>query len=574
MVLEVLKIEDKIKEMSGDIFRTISQSLDINTIFIARIDKATNNIFSVYNKDKIMFEELSAPLEQTYCNIAIEKPHEVTIIENTLSHEKTKMLEATKQYGMNCFIGVPIILRDGSIFGTLCAVDYKHIKFTKKHKETFSTLSNLISYIVDLEVSQVTDNFSGLYNRKFIENLIFYLDEKQEFISGLFIDLDEFKQINDLYGHNVGDKIIKESSMRIKNCVGNKGYCVRVSGDEFLIITKLIDYKQLENLAKLLIEKISEPYTALGKPITISASIGIAANFDPAKMETLLQHSDEAMYLAKKAGKNQYKFYNVSTIKNSGFTKKDLMNAIKLNEFRIYYQPQYSISKNRIVGLEALIRWEHPIFGFVTPNRFITLAENYDMIGDMTDWVIGQVCLDILKIEKFNISGIKFSVNLSPYDLKEENYYERVLNIIGKNKINLNFFEVEVTESLSVADNPHVIHNLNQFKANNIKVAIDDFGTGYSSLSYLKNLPFDSLKIDRAFISDVSNNSIDKKILKFLVDLTKSLNKELVAEGVENEQQYNTVKESGCDTIQGYLLSKPMPIQEVIDLLIQFNGTK
>lgn len=383
----------------------------------------------------------------------------------------------------------------------------------------------------------------------------------------LFLDLDDFKQVNDNMGHFYGDLLLTELSHRLKNLINHDDKIIRLSGDEFLIILYYNNDNDVEQQIKRFIRYISKPFKLVNKEVYVSCSIGVSLYpLHGDNIEILTQKADIAMNEAKKGGKNNYYYYNEElqkNIRNKFEMINDLKNAIRNEEFIVMYQPKAIVSNDEITGLEALIRWNHPKNGLIYPNSFIELAEEMGFIKDIDKIVIKNVCK---QIEEWSILGHKpynVSVNISPKFFNEKTFINDFNQIINKFNIDPSYISVEITEGVALSNINLITDRLFQLKKRNMKVYLDDFGKGYSSLSYIKNLPFDYLKIDKAFIDGILDNQIDITIVKSIIDVSNLKGIRVVAEGVETKEQINILKELGCHEYQGYLLSKPNTLNEL-----------
>ena len=378
-----------------------------------------------------------------------------------------------------------------------------------------------------------------------------------------FLDLDRFKQINDSLGHEIGDIVLKKVSGLIKSILREEDTLARLGGDEFIVITgNISEILDIGNLAKKIIDVLKEPIIVGIHKLYISASIGISLfPNDGEDMRSLLKFADSAMYKAKEEGRDNYQFYSPDMTKLA--TEKvametQLRSAIENREFIVYYQPQFNAINNQIIGMEALVRWLHPLKGLISPLDFIPLAEETGMIVDIDRLVIKEAMEQVTKWRKEGLNPGILALNLSIGHLSDEN----LINFIQKSMILCDMdaknLEFEVTERKMMKKPEEMIIKLKKLNDMGIKIAIDDFGTGYSSLSYLKRLPLNILKIDQSFVKHLPDSEDDTAIIKAIIALGKSLDLTLIAEGVETEEQRNFMIDNGCKFIQGYYFSKPL----------------
>jgi len=388
----------------------------------------------------------------------------------------------------------------------------------------------------------------------------------------LFIDLDQFKKINDSLGHHVGDEVLIEASRRFKNNLREEDTLARLGGDEFTIILKEI--KTLQDIAAIcqkMIQAIKEPMEIDGHILYISSSIGISLYpQDALSSHDLIKYADTAMYKAKDEGRDNFQFYS-SDMTALAFERvvmeSSLRMAIKEQQFVVYFQPQYNISQNAIIGMEALIRWKHPSLGLVAPSKFIPIAEESGLIIEIDQIVMKLAMKQFALWYAQGLNPGVLSLNLAMKQLGEKYFIEMLLETMHGIGFKPEWLELEVTEG-QVMNNPDAsIEKLKKISDIGVELAIDDFGTGYSSLAYLKKMPLNKLKIDRSFVKDLPDDEEGAAITKAIIALGKSLNLKLIAEGVETQGQRDFLAEHGCDAIQGYFYAVPMPAEEIILLL-------
>ncbi len=413
------------------------------------------------------------------------------------------------------------------------------------------------------------DVLTGLPNRALFTERLNEIISKQApgiITAVLFLDLDRFKLVNDSLGHEAGDLLLKIVAERLQGCVRQGDMVSRFGGDEFTIILNNIkNYPNLEVLAEKIYQTLSRPFVFLGKEMHVSASIGISTYPDNGKdIGALLKSADTAMFIAKTQGKH-FSFYEHKMEENATRQlnlENDLRGAVKRKEMMIHYQPQEDLITGDIIGVEALLRWNHPTRGIVSPMEFIPIAEDTGQIIELGEWVLNTACTQA-KTWLDQGSNIRVAVNIAARQLDEGDLVERVHKILTKTGLPAQYLELEITESAIMMNAEKVINVLEDLKKMGVKLAIDDFGTGYSSLSYLKKFPIDLLKIDRAFVSDITTNKVDADIVSTIINLAHNLNLKVIAEGVEEQDQKEYLASKKCDFIQGYLLGKPMLATEL-----------
>ena len=396
----------------------------------------------------------------------------------------------------------------------------------------------------------------------------------------LMIDLDNFKTLNDSYGHNIGDKLLRSVATRLESCMRKGDTVSRMGGDEFVVIIEGLDEtilleKQVETVAKKIITHLSEPYlltheSNTDKPKAIqyqcSCSIGIALFSEQAiTVDELIKQADTAMYSAKAAGRNTLRFFDPkmqALISARAALEHDLYGAIKKAQFALYYQPIVS-GKKKLIGVEALVRWVHPERGIIMPEQFIPAAEASGLIVPLGLWIMQTACDQLTKWALVpKMAGLSMAVNVSAMQFNQPQFVSQLLDQLKRSGANPLRLSLELTESALIYDLHDVIEKMTTLKNSGISFSLDDFGTGYSSLSYLKQLPLDQLKIDQSFIKDIFTDSNDVAIAQMIIALSKSMGLGVIAEGVENHAQLNYLENLGCHTHQGYLFSRPLPLKK------------
>ncbi len=423
------------------------------------------------------------------------------------------------------------------------------------------------------------DALTGLPNRVLFNDRLEQLIEKSKRSNSrfalLFIDLDHFKEINDSLGHAVGDEILKTITSRLKETVRDEDTVSRLGGDEFLIIIEELSQTQDASLvATKILEVLSKVIDINENLLYVSSSIGISVYPDDGQSsQDLLKYADSAMYKAKDEGRNNYQYYN-STMTELAFERvvmeASLRAALKEEQFLVYYQPQMDGKRDKLIGMEALVRWLHPTMGIVSPAKFIPLAESTGLIVALDRFVMKTAMTQIAQWYRDGFTPGVLAMNLAVKQLQQKDFIEMFENLMKETGCKPQWLELEVTEGQIMTNPQEAIKILKQISDIGIKLAVDDFGTGYSSLAYLKKLPIDKLKIDQSFIRDIPDDEEDVAITRAVIALAKSLKLEIIAEGVENKEQKDFIVENGCENIQGYFYSKPIPADEFKSILL--NG--
>lgn len=393
----------------------------------------------------------------------------------------------------------------------------------------------------------------------------------------MFLDLDRFKNINDTLGHGIGDLLLQEVAVRLTGCVRQGDTVSRLGGDEFVILLpELNDEKDARLVAQKLLNAAVFPMVLEGHELHISASIGISYYpMDGANAEALMKNADVAMYRAKEEGRNNFQFYHASMNARSFerlAMETSMRYALNRGEFDLYYQPRFSLPEGRIIGAEALIRWNHPDLGLVSPGQFIPLAEETGLILPIGEWVLKQVAAQGKAWQQAGFPPLSLAVNVSARQFRRVDFAGEVLQILRNSGFDPHHFELELTESTLMTHAEENIETLKKLNALGIRIAIDDFGTGYSSLSYLKRLPVDILKIDRSFVSEVPDNRDGVAIVEAIIAMAHSLGLHIIAEGVETVEQLEFLQMRKCNEIQGYYFSHPLPVEQFEQLILEMQA--
>ena len=425
-----------------------------------------------------------------------------------------------------------------------------------------------------LEFAALNDTLTSLPNRLMFENTL--KETVREAVEGelcfalFLVDLDNFKFFNDQYGHLIGDKMVAEVGNRLRSMMRDVDLVARLDGDEFVVIQKHVpDRAAAERMAERLMGVATAPYEYRGFTLKAAVSVGIscfpldvhAGQAEELLGEEMVNNASVALQEAKSTGKNRYRLFN--EVMRSRLTarirlEQDLKLALAEEQFEVWYQPKIDIRTRRAIGAEALVRWRHPVDGLVPPDVFVPVAEESGMIIELGEWILRTACRQTHELQRSGCPGLEIAVNISAMQFTDGNLLPMVERALADTSLAPEYLELEITESAVMHDPEDVIHSLHELSRFGMRLAIDDFGTGYSSLAYLKRFPVDTLKIDRAFITDISDDDDDVAIVEAVLNLGKHFEMKIVAEGVEDEAQLEFLKSRGCDIAQGYWISRPM----------------
>lgn len=465
-------------------------------------------------------------------------------------------------------------LSDGinAMLGSIELRDERLEKELAKQKQTEKALDRL-AYFDTVTALPNRHYFNQQLNKKIAEAV-----KINKICCLMFIDLDDFKVINDTYGHRVGDQLLADVGLRLKEILKAGDEVFRIGGDEFaILISDNNQFSHARELASKIIRNCAEKFIINNNDLYIGVSIGISGSTQPGiQAADLLRSADSAMYRAKNEGKNNFKFFSKEIDDESHFKnylETALRSALTRKEFEVYYQPIVNLKSEQIVGFEALLRWHEPIYGDISPVVFIPCAERIGMIISLGEWVLRQACQQQKKLrDEFGIDFM-MNVNLSGRQLREFDVVHKILDIVSESGINPTALNIELTESVLMDNSQSTINKFHALRAAGVSISIDDFGTGYSSLSYLKRFPINTIKIDRSFIMDISHDSEDQAITLAIIALANTLKLTVVAEGVETVEQKRILRLNNCEKAQGYLFSKPLP-SNALPNIIEAYGTR
>lgn len=421
-----------------------------------------------------------------------------------------------------------------------------------------------------LDATLYSDSLTGLPNRLSLQDQFQALSQEamasKHKLVILSIGIDRFNRINEALGYQIGDKVLQHVAHCLRTCVNAEDTLARITGDQFVVLLERAQVTEVEAIAHSCIEVLGVPVTIEQNRVQLSSSLGIAHYpTDGTDIETLIKRASIAMNRAKRESGNQISIYSVEhdreTIDRLSL-EPDLRRALQNQEFQVYYQPRVSLKNGQIIGAEALIRWFHPERGGISPNIFIPLAEEIDLIGAIDDWVLRQACIDLSRWQRQGLPLIKISANLSATQFNRSDLAGNILRILNEVPLSPDWIELEITETSLVKNPSEAAEILRSMQGLGIRIALDDFGTGFSSLAYLQQFPLDILKIDQSFIRGMENNDRNQAIVRATLRMAKELRLEVVAEGVEKENELNFLRKHQCDAIQGYFFSPPIPASE------------
>ncbi|BAF69632.1 GGDEF and EAL domain-containing protein [Nitratiruptor sp. SB155-2] len=462
------------------------------------------------------------------------------------------------------------------------------IKVRKKHNRSTTIIGIAIDVTEEIKAKKqveflaYNDPLTSLPNRVSFQDILEKLSKiaqrSKERFALIFLDIDNFKFVNDTYGHEIGDKLLIDIATILKETLRSSDLIFRIGGDEFVVLIPKVETKDsLDIVLEKIKESVAKEYRYGNINFSVSCSLGIAIFPDDSDdIETLTRYADIAMYEAKKSGKNRFVFFKEEMKKYLDHlqqTTQDLRKALKKeDELTLFFQPKIDIQNNKVIGAEALIRWNHPQKGLLTPNVFIPVAERSDLIEKIDEFVIKKSFRHLQEWSSDKeLQNIVLSLNISARQFRNPKFLDFLDKNLKLYNIDPSKLELEITETLSMENVSHTVNMLEAIKQIGFQVALDDFGTGYSSLNYLKRLPFDTIKIDKSFIDDIDKDPEDYQITKIITDIAYTFRKEIIAEGVETKQQERILKDLKCFYAQGYLYAKPLPLNEFKEFITSYN---
>jgi diguanylate cyclase (GGDEF)-like protein/PAS domain S-box-containing protein len=508
-----------------------------------------------------------------------------TVIVSDIMHDPLweDLRELAAAHGHRSCWSTPILSHQGEVLGTFALYSSEVRQPTGVELRLIELPTRLAGIALERKEAEDRIHFmanhdalTGLPNRILLKDrlsqALFHAQRYDRWVAVAFIDLDNFKIVNDSLGHNVGDELLKVVAARMTTCVRSTDTVVRLGGDEFVVILfdQAADADVIAGTVQNIRTAIGEPVRLEGHDVRVTSSVGVAIYPDDgAEVDTLLANADAAMYRAKDNGRDNFQFYTPdlnSKAHEKFLLHEELRNAVARSEFVLLYQPQVDLRADRVFAVEALVRWNHPTLGTLSPIKFIPLAEESGLIVQIGDWVLHEACRQNKSWQNAGMPPVTVCVNVSARQFKEKNLVSRVVSALRESGLRPDYLELELTESLIMQDVDRAVATMEELQLLGVQISIDDFGTGYSSLSALKTFPVARLKIDKTFITDVSSDENDKAVACAVISLGQKLNLRVIAEGVETDDQVAFLRANNCDEMQGYHFSKPVSAREIENL--------
>lgn len=517
------------------------------------------------------------------CGNAVFRAQPV-FVENTLTDARwCDVRQIALDFDIRACWSMPIRTAGGKAIGSFALSSFEHRKPGVFHRKLLEIGAHLIGIVLARQASEARiaylashDALTGLPNRTLVrdrlEQAIARAQHEHRGGALLFLDIDNFKLVNDTLGHALGDALLIQTAARLEACLQQPDSLGRQGGDAFLaVLAETAEPEAISAAAERFLAAMQAPFRIDGHVVSVSLSLGIAVfPADGADPDTLIRKADAAMYHAKEAGRNAYRFFTERMNHDSAEHLKlrtDMRRALDAHEFMLHYQPQIDLARGAIVGVEALIRWQHPEFGLIPPARFIPLAETCGTIVPIGEWVLREACRQAAVWDAQGLPPLVMAVNLSAVQFRRGDLEATVERALTQSGLAPQRLELELTESILLQDTAHMLQLVQRLKALGVKLSIDDFGTGYSSLAYLRQLAVDKLKIDQSFVRDMTHNPGNASIVRAVVQMARSLHLRTIAEGVENAQVLDLLHACGCDEAQGYFFAHPMDAAACADFV-------
>ncbi|WP_158299496.1 putative bifunctional diguanylate cyclase/phosphodiesterase [Paenibacillus antri] len=549
-------------EASQVVFEHLGQLLGANTFFLAESDLEKNRIVSAWNRSEQTFEEDDTlSYEKSYCKLVLDKDEPV-MIPDTAAHPLTQHLGLTAMLGPRSFIGVPVRRRDGRKFGTICALDRPN-GFTAPALTYLEQAAVFLGVLVDVEDSLYIDELTSLYNRTYLEMFYDHLSADAE-LSAVFIDIDRCKAVNEAYGRPFGDALLKRFADRLKHTVRGIGIPARYAGDEFMVLLFHRSAEQAHRIAESIYEQLTAPFDVMGHEIQITVSMGVS--MEGTTLSDHIIRSDAAMYQIKKNGKEGIAVYEDEL--EELIPENGLRRGVKHNAFHVMYQPIVEAATGETV-VEALIRLKHPEMGVVGPNAFLPHAEKSGYLLEMDLQTLRNACLQLQSLPGWRSRISKLAVNCDAIELRRPDFPELVAAVLRETSFPADRIEFELNERISMFDIEAIEPQVMRLREMGVTFALDDFGHGYSTLGLLMKLPVQKVKLDRLFVEALPHDPRSRAIVEGLLAMCERLELAVVAEGIETIEQWKALRSLGCRWMQGYLLSRPVPLEELEDALGQ-----
>jgi len=558
---------DRSQELDRDMLKAILEVIPDNIFFkdkqsrFLRVNQAMANYCGLKEPGRVIGRTDADIFTSEHANQALADEREVLRTGQPMIGKEEKETWPDGHETWSVTSKVPFRNRKGQVIGTM---GFAHN--ITGHRQAERRIQHMSHH----------DSLTGLANRILLEDrlsqAIAFAGRNQKHVALLLLDLDRFKDVNDSFGHSVGDRLLQLVAARLKACLRDSDTVARLAGDEFVIALPMADHLEgIERVAKKVLESLSLPFSALGHELQLSASIGICQfPEDGNNPEDLLQFADVAMYEAKERGRGRCCFFSPTLTEAARRRQKlesDLLQASARDEFVVHYQPFVATNSDRITGMEALLRWRHPEQGLLSPNQFIPKLEELGLIVEVGRWVLRTACRQAVEWQRNGFPPIRVAVNVSSQQFYQGNIVDTVATVLRETKLDPKYLELELTESQTLDDSEATINIMLSLKRLGVSLSLDDFGTGWSSLSYLRRFPIDRIKIDRSFVNDLLTQPAAEEVVNTILTLSRNLGIVCIAEGVETREQQDYFKKQNCEEMQGFYFSRPLTALDATAML-------
>lgn len=557
-------------EAAKQLLSLLSELLPMNTLFVAVNDHVNNVIIHAYNRDEVLVAESSLPYGETYCRHVCAQPDRVLVIPDTVVHPLTRDMTVTQKIGSATFVGIAIRLKDGSRIGTVCGLDPRPYAVTEWDMRLLEAAADFLSHVAQLECSIYRDYLTDACTRQYLEVAFQrWVDAGYGAMSALVVDVGAMDLFKGLEGFPVSDALLQSVVNRLREVLAPEDLVARLTDTEYAVLSRQINsLDELERLGASIVAAFRAPVSVAGRRHFLWPHIGVAAYPEGARSATeLLQHATMAVHLAKTQSMSRVAVYrpeHTAVVSRRLNIADRLHNALESGEFRLYFQPKVLATRpHSLCAMEALIRWQQKDGQWISPGEFIPVAEETGLIVPLGQWVLREACRQNRAWQEAGFPPMVMSVNMSPRQFELENITDMLWETMLETHLDPQWLSIEITEGLLVKDSDVVAETLQQIRLTGIHIAIDDFGKGFSSLSYLSRFQPHELKIDQEFVSQMLKDPASLAIVSATINLAHNLNMAVVAEGVETVEQQAALESLGCDMLQGYLFSRPLPPEEI-----------
>lgn len=566
-MLQILA-EGDFRDVSDQLLRLLSKLIPVNTLYVSVHDGETTRIVSVFNRHEPMLKEGELSFSESYCSRICTGEHDLTVIQNTETDPRTANMSLTHTLGTAALVGVPVALKNGTRMGSVCCLDSGPFSLDDHQIEILQGAAAFLSYAVQLEYASYTDPLTDTYSRRYVEKIFDRWAAQGSHMAVLMVGVGKVELFNGFDGYDVGERMLRAIADRIRRAVHPKDVVARISKTEFAVLTRhAVDDMNLLQLGEHILTDCSPPLSVEDQTVFLSPRIGIAVfPVNSHDLQELFKHATAAMYATSdRAGRHIALYYpkDASLMDRRRNISSSLYQAVEEHAFQLHYQPKFGLEgQTALVSTEALIRWKHGD-EWIPPSEFIPIAEDNGLINAIGNWVLHEACRQNKEWQTMGHSPMVVSVNISPKKFEMSDVCADIKEALCRTGLEPQWLVIEITEGLLMQNSEEIAQDLRRIRNLGVGIAIDDFGKGYSSLSYLRRFEPTHLKIDQFFIQEMLRDKGYMTIVSATINLAHNLGMRVIAEGVETQEQLDKLRSLGCDMIQGYLFSRPLPPEEL-----------